>query len=54
MRSAPSFFYNRPVFGTLIVRDGCIAAPRYAAPFGLVLGVDEFEQGSLVLQRLIG
>jgi hypothetical protein len=44
---------NRAVFETLIVRDGCIAEPRYAAPFGLVLGVDEFEQGSLELQRLI-
>jgi hypothetical protein len=25
--------YNRAVFETLIVRDGCIAEPRYAAPF---------------------
>jgi hypothetical protein len=39
--------YNRAVFETLIVRDGCIAEPHYAAPFGLVFGVDEFEQGSL-------
>jgi hypothetical protein len=39
--------YNRAVFDTLIVRDGRIAEPRYAEPFGLVFGVDEFEQGSL-------
>ena len=45
--------YNRAVFETLIVRGGCIAEPRYAAPFRLVLGVDEFEQGSLERQRLI-
>jgi hypothetical protein len=45
--------YNGAVFETLIVRDGCIAEPRYAAPFRLVLAVDEFEQGSLERQRLI-
>ena len=39
--------YNRAVFETLIVRDGHIVEPHYAAPFGLVFGVDEFEQGSL-------
>ena len=39
--------YNRAVFETLIVRDGRIAEPHYAEPFGLVFGVDEFEQGSL-------
>jgi hypothetical protein len=34
--------YNRAVFETLIVRDGVIAEPEYAAPFGIVFGVDEF------------
>ena len=39
--------YNRAVFERLIVRDGRVAEPHYAAPFGLVFGVGEFEQGSL-------
>jgi hypothetical protein len=39
--------YNRAVFETLIVRDRRIAEPHYAASFGLVFGVAEFEQGSL-------
>jgi hypothetical protein len=39
--------YNRAVFETLIVRDGRIAEPRYAAPFGVVFGTTKFEQGSL-------
>ena len=39
--------YKRAVFETLIVRDGRIAVPRYAAPFSIVFGVDKFEQGSL-------
>jgi hypothetical protein len=39
--------YNRAVFGTLIVRDGCIAKPRYAAPFGLVLGLKAKLDGCL-------
>jgi hypothetical protein len=39
--------YNRAVFETLIVRDGCIAEPHYAAPFGLVFATTEFGQGSL-------
>jgi hypothetical protein len=42
--------YNRAVFETLIVRGGRIAEPRYAAPFGMVFGASEFEQGSLELQ----
>jgi len=39
--------YNQAVFETLIVYDGCIREPHYAAPFGMAFGVDEFEQGSL-------
>jgi site-specific DNA recombinase len=39
--------YNRAVFEQLIVRDGRIAEPHYAAPFGMVFGTHEFEQGSL-------
>lgn len=41
--------YNRAVFETLIIRDGRIAEPLYAAPFGIVFGATEFEQGSLEL-----
>ncbi|TMC48147.1 MAG: recombinase family protein [Chloroflexi bacterium] len=39
--------YNRAVFERLIVRNGRVAEPHYAAPFDLVFGVGEFEQGSL-------
>src|SRR5438132_12002143 len=39
--------YNRAVFEQLIVRDGRVAEPHYAAPFGMVFGTQEFEQGSL-------
>jgi hypothetical protein len=46
--------YNRAVFETLIVRDGCIAEPRYAAPFSLVFGVEEFEPGSLEREKVCG
>ena len=45
--SAPARCTNRAVFETLIVRDGRIAEPRYAVPFGILFGTTEFEQGSL-------
>ena len=39
--------YNRAVFDRLLVVDGRISEPVYAEPFGLVLGINGFEHGSL-------
>ena len=39
--------YNRALFDRLLVVDGRITEPVYAEPFGLVFGINGFEQGSL-------